>query len=212
MCLVFLHDGNMEILEMLGMALGLGALAGINLYMTVFVTGLALRMGWLELSDQYVDLSILENPWILGTAGVMFLAEALADKIPWVDSTWDAIHTAIRPVGGTFLAIAALGELDPVASVIGGLLCGGASLVTHTAKAGTRMMINASPEPVTNIVASTTEDIFVLGGLGLIAYYPGVAFVFFLFVVVGAVFVIWKTSRFIAKLWRRVWGKEELKA
>ncbi len=193
---------------MLGMALGLGALAGINLYMTVFVTGLALKMGWLNLSDQYVDLSVLENPWILGVAGSMFLVETLADKIPWVDSTWDAIHTVIRPVGGTFLAIAALGELDPIVSVMGGLLCGGASLVTHTAKAGTRMMINASPEPVTNIVASTSEDIFVLGGLGLIAYYPGVAFVFFLFVVVGATLVIWKTSSFIAKFVRRIRRKE----
>lgn len=193
----------MDILNMLGVALGLGALAGINLYMTVFVTGLALKMGWLSLSEAYIDLSVLENPWILGVSGTLFVIEAFADKVPWVDSTWDMVHTVIRPLGGTVLAMAALGQIDPVASVIGGLLCGGASLVTHTAKAGTRMMLNTSPEPVTNIAMSTAEDIFVLGGLGLVAYYPSVALVVFLCVVVGALYMIRKTSRFIGMLWKR---------
>ena len=197
----------MDILEMLGMALGFGVLAGLNLYMTVFITGLAIRLGWLDLLAEYADLEILANPWILGVSGVMFLIEAFADKIPWVDSAWDVVHTFIRPVGGVLLAIAALGELDSSATVIGGLLCGGTSLISHAAKAGTRAMINLSPEPFSNILASTTEDTMVLGGLGLMALSPAAAFFVFLIVTVLAIFIAWKTYSFIKRIWLKMRNK-----
>jgi len=192
------------VIEMLGVALGLGALAGVNLYMTVFVTGLALRLGWLDLLTGYSELEVLANPWVLGISGVLFLLEACADKVPWVDSAWDVVHTVIRPVGGVLLAMGALGQLDPALTVVAGLLTGGTSLITHTAKAGTRAMINLSPEPVSNLVASTAEDTFVLGGLSLVALAPMPAFFVFLVVVVIAAIVVWKTSRFLVRGWQRL--------
>lgn len=185
----------METLSMLGMALGFATLSGINLYLTTFLAGLAIRFNWIDLADKYESLAILGNPWIIGVAGVMFFIEFFADKIPWVDSSWDAVHTFIRPVGGTLLALAALGEMDPAVSVIAALLGGGTSLVTHATKAGGRLLINMSPEPVSNSVASIGEDGLVLGGLGLMAFAPVVAFFVFLAIVI---FAIW--------LSRRTWG------
>ncbi len=179
---------------MLGMALGFATLSGINLYLTTFLAGMAIRFNWIDLADKYEGLSILANPWIIGVAGIMFLIEFFADKIPWVDSSWDAVHTFIRPVGGTLLALAALGEMDPALSVIAALLGGGTSLITHATKAGGRLLINMSPEPVSNTVASLGEDGLVLGGLGLMAIAPVVSFFVFLAVVI---FAIW--------LFRRTW-------
>lgn len=191
---------------MLGVALGFGVLAGVNLYMTVFITGMAIKFGWLDVFDKFADLSLLANPWVLGVSGVMFVMEAFADKIPWVDSSWDIIHTAIRPVGGVLLSLAALGELDPAITVIGGLLTGGTSLVSHTAKAGTRALLNLSPEPFTNIAVSTTEDAFVLGGLSFMAFYPTASLVVFLIVLVIAVFIIWKTFGTLKRIWSKIIG------
>ena len=199
---------TMETLEILGMALGFGVLSGVNLYLTAFVTGLVLRFDLLDLGPQFADLLILENPWVLGVSGVMFVMEAFADKIPWVDSTWDVIHTGIRPIGGVLLAVATLGDFDPMVSVIGGLLCGGTSLLSHSAKAGTRAMINLSPEPVTNIAASTIEDAFVLGGLGVMAFAPGVAFGLFLVIALLAGFIAWKTFGGLKRVYRKIMKRE----
>src|SRR5438094_859688 len=132
----------METLQLLGVALGLATLAGINLYLTVFVTGLAIRMEWIALAPQYHQLEILSDPVIIGIAGFLYFVEFFADKVPWVDSLWDAIHTVIRPVGGAFLAIRALGTPNPVFDVVIGLLAGGAALTTHSMKAGTRLLVN----------------------------------------------------------------------
>jgi len=137
----------------------------------------------------------------------MFLMEAFADKIPWVDSTWDVVHTAIRPIGGVLLAMAALGELDPAITVIAGLLTGGTSLISHTAKASTRALINLSPEPVSNILASTTEDAFVLGGLTLVGLAPIPAFFVFLIILIIAMVIIRKTYTFLKKVWGKIIGK-----
>jgi len=180
---------------MLGMALGFATLSGINLYLTTFLAGLAIRFNWIDLADKYESLAILANPWIIGVAGVMFFIEFFADKIPWVDSSWDAVHTFIRPVGGTLLALAALGDMDPAISVIAALLGGGTSLVTHATKAGGRLLVNMSPEPVSNSIASFSEDGLVLGGLGLMAFAPAVAFFVFLIVVILAIWLL-----------RRSWG------
>ncbi len=187
----------MSLLETLGAALGLSTLAGINLYLTVLVAGLAVRFHWIELSSQYGDLAVLGNPWVLGISGTLFAIQFFADKIPWVDSAWDSVHTVIRPVGAILLALAVLGKMDPAAQVGAALLAGTASLSTHSVKAGLRAFLNLLPEPVSNSVASVTEDGLVLGGLGLIGIAPALAlFVFILVVILCTAIGIW--------LWKRI--------
>jgi len=174
-------------LDLLGVALGLAALAGINLYLTVFATGLAIHFHWITLAPQYQSLEVLGNPWIISIAGVLYLLEFFADKIPWVDSIWDAVHTVIRPIGGALLAIQVLGHPSPAFTVIVALLAGGTSLIAHTAKAATRLATNASPEPFSNIGLSLCEDAAVLGGLTLMHFNPLVALIIFL-IGIGAFF------------------------
>jgi hypothetical protein len=185
----------MQLMDQLGVALGLATLAGLNLYLTVAVAGLAIRWNWIDLTGPYEHLAVLGNPWIIGVAIALFMIEFFADKVPWVDSTWDAVHTLIRPAGAIFLALTAMGEMDPVLTVIAALFAGSAALATHSTKASTRLVLNASPEPVSNSVASLAEDGLVLGGLGLIAAAPMVAFVVFLVVVILCILMtrwLWK--------------------
>lgn len=192
----------MNVIDQLGVALGLATLAGVNLYLTVLVAGLAVRFNWIGLSGDYEQLAVLGNPWVIGIAGALFLVEFFADKVPWLDSAWDAVHTVVRPAGGVLIALAALGEMNPAVMTVGALLAGGASLATHGTKAGVRALLNLSPEPVSNSVASVTEDGLVLGGLGLIGLFPGVALVVFLVIaVLCAVVATW--------LWRKIfrWRK-----
>jgi hypothetical protein len=167
----------MEILQLLGVAVGLATLAGLNLYLTVFLTGLAVRFDWINLAPEYERLEVLADPLVLAIAGVLFAMEFLADKFPWVDSAWDAVHTAIRPVGAALLAIMVLGESNAVFNVIVGLLAAWLGFTTHALKATVRLQANASPEPVSNIVLSVAEDATVVLGLGLIFTYPIVALV-----------------------------------
>src|SRR6201982_2280733 len=148
----------MERLNLLSVALGLSCLAGINLYLTVFVTGLAINQHWIVLSPTYQSLEVLGQPWIIAVAGLLYFLEFFADKIPWIDSAWDAVHTIIRPIGGALLAIQVLGHSTPMLDVVLVLLAGGTSLLAHTAKAATRLATNASPEPFTNIGLSLGED------------------------------------------------------
>jgi len=165
----------MEVLKTLAVALSLGTLAGVNLYLTVLVTGLALHFDWVTLPSPLAGLEVLENPSILCIAAVLYAIEFCADKIPWVDTAWDAIHTLIRPIGGAALAVAAMGDAHPAFEVAAALLAGGMAFSSHTAKAGTRLAANTSPEPFTNIALSLVEDALVLGGLGLLAWSPLVA-------------------------------------
>lgn len=162
----------MDTLRLLSVALGLAALAGINLYLTVFVTGLAIQQNWIQLAPQFHSLDILAHPAVIAISGTLYFIEFFADKIPWVDSLWDAIHTVLRPIGGTLLALRVLGKTDPTVDIIVALLAGSTSLLTHSAKAGTRLVANASPEPFSNIALSVAEDVAVLGGLALIAFNP----------------------------------------
>lgn len=175
----------MEQLNLLAAALGLATLAGINLYLTVFVSGLAIHFHWITLSPQYQSLEILGNPWIIAIAGILYFLEFFADKIPWVDSIWDAVHTVIRPIGGALLAIQVLGHPNPVFAVVVGLLAGGTSLASHTAKATTRLTANSSPEPFSNIALSVGEDVAVVGGLALIYHNPIVALSIFAIAIVA---------------------------
>ena len=185
----------MTVIDQLGIALGLSTLAGLNLYLTVLVAGCAVRFQWIELSASYEQMAVLGHPWVLGVAGALFCIEFFADKIPWLDSFWDVAHTIVRPAGGIFLALAVLGKMDPAAQTIAVLLAGGAALSTHGVKSGVRAFLNLSPEPVSNSVASVTEDGLVLGGLGLIGLAPAFALGVFIVVVIlctAAAVWLWK--------------------
>ncbi|MCW6532185.1 DUF4126 domain-containing protein [Sphingomonas sp. MMSM20] len=147
----------------LGLAASVSLLSGWRLYVCVFVTGLAMHFGWVAMPAHLHALDILANPWVIAVAGVGALAEFFADKVMWVDSVWDSIHTLIRPVGGALLALAIVDPADPKWQVIALLLGGGAALLTHGAKAGTRAIANVSPEPASNIALSTGGDIVTTG-------------------------------------------------
>jgi hypothetical protein len=188
--------------NLLSVALGLACLAGINLYLTVFVTGLAIHFHWIVLAPNYQSLEILGHPWIIAIAGVLYLLEFFADKIPWVDSAWDTVHTIIRPIGGALLAIQVLGHHSPVVDALVILLGGSASLVTHTAKASTRLAANSSPEPASNIGLSVAEDLAVFGGLALLHYNPVLAISIFAFAIAAFLYFAPKVFRSMkAKIW-----------
>lgn len=192
----------MQELSLLGVALGLASLAGINLYLTVFVTGLAIRMDWVTLSPALHDLSVLSDPVVIGVAGILYAVEFFADKIPWIDTAWDSVHTFIRPVGAAALAVAALGDAHPVFEIVAALLAGGMALTAHIAKAGTRLAANTSPEPFSNIGLSLAEDGVVFAGLGLLAWNPVVALIVALVFTGVVVTMLPKLLRGIrAKLW-----------
>jgi len=187
-----------ELLAGLGRTLGFSFAAGINLYATVAILGLASRYGWVALPQQY---RVFDNDLVIGVALVLYVVEFVADKIPWVDSMWDAVHTVVRPLGGALIAIGTLGEASPATETIVGLLGGTLAAGTHFTKAGTRAVANASPEPFSNWILSVSEDVFVVS-LGFIALkYPLVAAVIVLVgVVLMAVFASW-----IVRAVRRRW-------
>ncbi|MFL6514704.1 MAG: DUF4126 domain-containing protein [Chthoniobacterales bacterium] len=192
----------MERLHLLSVALGLAALAGINLYLTVFATGLAIHYHWIILDPAYQSLGVLGDPVIIIVAGALYFVEFFADKIPWVDSAWDAVHTVIRPIGGALLAIQVLGHPSPTMSVIVALLAGGTSLITHTAKTTTRLATNTSPEPFTNVALSFGEDVAVVSGLALIYHNPVVALVLFVLIIAAFVYFAPKILRALkARIW-----------
>jgi hypothetical protein len=191
-----------EKLHLLGVALGLAALAGINLYLTVFATGLAIHFHWITLAPAYQSLQVLGDPVIITVAGILYFLEFFADKIPWIDSAWDAVHTVIRPVGGALLAIQMLGHPSPAFTVIVALLAGGTTLVTHSAKAATRLAANTSPEPFSNIALSFGEDVAVLGGLALIHFNPLLALLIFALAIAAFFYFAPKILRATkAKIW-----------
>jgi hypothetical protein len=194
-------------LKLLGVALGLACLAGVNLYLTVFVTGLAIHQHWIVLDPAYQSLAILADPLIIGISGALYVLEFFADKIPWVDSAWDTVHTVIRPIGGALLAIRVLGQTSPAFDVVVALAAGGASLVTHSAKASTRLVANTSPEPFSNIGLSLFEDVAVIAGLGLIYFNPAVALGVFVFLIAIILFFAPKIFRAVKlKVWL-IWKK-----
>lgn len=197
----------MDQLKLLGVALGLACLAGLNLYLTVFVSGLAIHQHWIVLSPAYQSLAVLGEPVVLWISGTLFLLEFFADKIPWVDSAWDAVHTIIRPIGGALLAIRVLGQTNPTFDVVIALLAGSASLATHSAKASTRLVANASPEPFSNIGLSLAEDAAVVGGLALIHFNPLLALGICIFLLAIILYFAPKIFRAVKiKLWL-IWKK-----
>jgi Domain of unknown function (DUF4126) len=162
----------METLQTLALALGLSSLAGLRLYLTVFLTSLSLHQGWLHLHPQFESLNILGSDAILIASGVLLVLEFLADKVAGFDSLWDSVHTLIRPIGATVLALQVLGDWPPEAKVIAGLCAGTVALTVHSAKAGTRLLVNTLPEPFSNVAVSAAEDIAVAGLFGLLVTHP----------------------------------------
>lgn len=168
-------------------------LAGIRVYLTVFGIGLAGALGWLELPP---TLEVVRSPWVLGVSGTLALVEFAADKIPGVDSGWDLLHTLLRIPAGAFLAAATLspdGTLDAGMLAVGA----GAALTSHALKAGPRALLNTSPEPVSNWIASVTEDAVALGALALAFAHPWLALVLVLGTSVLLALAVWW-------LWRRI--------
>lgn len=193
----------MDIMAILGVAGSVSLLAGWRLYLSIFATGLAMRLDALPLPEHLSSLDVLANPWVMGVAGAAAVAEFFADKVMWLDSIWDAVHTFVRPVGGALLALAIVDPADPATQVIAFVLGGGASLAAHAGKAGTRAVVNTSPEPVSNIAISSVEDVATAGLLYATYEYPyaavGIAAAL-LAVVVGLLFA---ARRVIRKLFRR---------
>lgn len=189
--------------EILGVAASVSLLAGWRLYLCVFAVGLAMRTGWIALPDHLHQLDVLANPWVIGIAGIGALAEFLADKVMWIDTVWDAVHTLVRPVGGALLALAIVDPHDPAWQVVALLLGGGASLLAHSAKAGTRAVVNASPEPFSNMLVSTGEDVATGGLLVLTLAHPLAAGAIALVLAAGAIAVLLMLRRLLARLRRR---------
>jgi hypothetical protein len=186
-----------DILTTLGRTMGFSFAAGINLYATVAILGLASRYGWVALPEQY---QVFDNNLIIGAAIVMYLVEFVADKVPWLDSVWDAVHTIIRPAGGALIAVTTLGHASPVTQTLVALLGGTLAAGTHFSKASTRVVANASPEPFSNWILSLAEDAFVVG-LGVVALkYPLIAAAV---VIVGVVLMIVFASWIIRAVKRR---------
>ena len=185
----------MEWLETIGRTLGFSLAAGVNLYATVAILGLASRFGWVALPEQF---HIFNNDWIIGLAGVLYAVEFVADKIPWVDSLWDSVHTLIRPVGGALIAVASMGDLSPGMQGVVALLGGTIAASAHVTKAGTRVAANASPEPFSNWILSILGDGFVIGLAVIALKYPLIAFgvsVTILILIVLILRTIWKWLR-----------------
>ncbi len=168
----------MDTIQLLGSTLGLGFLAGIRLYATVLLLGLAIRFNVFHLSAQMSHLAILADTRVLIAAGIAAALEFFSDKVPWIDSIWDSVHTFIRPVGAAVLGATALGSTDPVLKFIVVLLCGGVALTGHSSKAATRLVANHSPEPFTNIGLSLFEDLLIPAGIWIAVKYPIVALAF----------------------------------
>lgn len=190
----------MGIMEIIGIAGSVSLLAGWRLYLCIFATGLAMRLDALPVPEHLASLAVLENPWVMGVAGVAAVAEFFADKVMWLDSAWDAVHTFVRPVGGALLALAIVDPSDPATQVIAFLLGGGASLLAHGGKASARAAVNTSPEPVSNIAVSTVEDVATLGLLYLAYEYPYVAGGIALVLLALAIWLLLIARRIIRKL------------
>ena len=184
----------MELIQQLALAGGLSWASGLRLYLTVFAVGLLAKFDYIALP---AALDILSNPFIISVCGIFAVIEFLADKIPYVDSAWDSIQTFIRIPAGALLAMGAINSGDPMIATIAALLGGSLAGATHATKAGSRALINTSPEPVSNITASLSEESMLLTGGWLVFAHPGV----FIGLLCGFVLLLcW----LLPKVWRGV--------
>lgn len=187
-------DPYQQIIATIALTMGTAWASGINLYATIGMLGFLGATGNVALPDQ---LLVLQDPLVIGAAGLMYFVEFVADKTPGVDTGWDAIHSFIRIPAGALLAAGAIGDVTPALSISAGILGGAVSGTSHAIKAGSRVLINTSPEPFTNWTASIVEDIMVVAGIWATLHYPAVFICFF---VVFIILAIW----LIPKLWRGI--------
>lgn len=183
-----------EISTILALSMGAAWASGINLYATMAILGYMGATGNIALPE---ELLILQNPLVIGAAGLMYCVEFFADKTPGVDTGWDAIHTFIRIPAGAMLAAGAVGEVGPGVELAAALVGGGLAAGSHATKAGSRVLINTSPEPVTNWTASISEDLLVLGGLWTALNHP---LIFLGLLLLFIILMIW----LLPKLWRGI--------
>lgn len=183
-----------QISATLALTMGVAWASGINLYATLFMLGYLANSGSIELPP---DLQMLANPMVMGASGLMYCIEFFADKIPGIDTGWDTLHTFVRIPAGAMLAAGAVGNLDPTVELAAAIVGGSMAAGTHATKAGSRVLINASPEPFTNWTASITEDLAVIGGLWTCLHYP-VAFLIALAIFIAL--MIW----LLPKIWRGI--------
>ncbi len=193
----------MGIMEIIGIAGSVSLLSGWRLYLCVFATGLAMRLDAIPIPEHLSSLGVLENPWVMGIAALGALAEFFADKVMWLDSIWDTVHTLVRPVGGALLALAIVDPSDPAMQVVAFLLGGGASFLAHGGKASARAVVNTSPEPVSNVMASSAEDVATVGLLYVAYEYPLVAGGIALVLLVLVVLLLLWARRVIKRLFFR---------
>lgn len=190
----------MDLLVTLGRTFGFSLAAGVNLYATVAILGLASRYDWVALPEQY---RMFDNSWVIYTALALFVVEFIADKVPWLDTIWDGIHTAIRPLGGALVAVSTLGEASPGVQGMVALIGGGLAASSHATKATARITANASPEPFSNWALSLGEDVFVLGLAMLALQYPLLALIVVGLSLIVIVVMVTLLLRFIR---RRLFG------
>lgn len=194
-------DQYETIIQTIALSAGAAWASGINLYAVLVVLGLGGLSGNIELPE---PLLILENPLVILAAGLMYCVEFFVDKVPAVDTFWDTLHTFVRIPAGALLAAGALGDVNPALAVAAGIVGGGLSATSHATKAGTRMLINTSPEPFSNWGASITEDVLVLGGMWMALHNP-ILFLALLIIFIGiAVWALPKIGRFIFRLLRKI--------
>jgi len=189
-----MSPGEWSTLQTIALASLLAWASGMRLYLVIFALGLAGHQGFYDLPR---GLEVLQHPWVIGAAGLMVVMEFLADKVPAIDSAWDAIHTFIRIPAGALLAAGATGDALTPLTVAAGLIGGTITAGTHFTKAGGRAVINTSPEPFSNWGASLTEDALVMSGIWLALVHPAV------FLVLLALFLL-MLAWLIPKVWRGV--------
>ena len=194
-------DAYQQVISTIALTMGAAWASGINLYATIAVLGILGATGNVDLPTQ---LLVLQSPLVIGCAGLMYLVEFFADKTPGVDTGWDTIHTFIRIPAGVILAASVVGDVSPALVVAAGILGGTVSATSHLVKAGSRVMINTSPEPFSNWAASLFEDFLVIGGLLTALHYPLLFLIFFILFIVLAIWLIPKLWRAIRFLWRKL--------
>ena len=190
----------MSALELVALASSISLLAGWRLYFVTLVTGVAMKWGFVAMPEQLRALDVLASNWVIGIAAAGTFAEFFADKIAWVDSAWDAIHIWVRPLGGALLSLAIIDAGDPAVQVGSFLLGGGAAFLAHAGKAGARAMVNASPEPVSNVSVSTGEDVATGGLIALAIANPIAAALIALILVAASLWLVIAARRLLRRL------------
>jgi hypothetical protein len=185
-------------MEAAGILAGSGWASGINLYLVTLMLGLAGRLGWADIPE------VLTRVDVMIVAGILFAIEFVADKVPYLDNVWDAIHTFIRPLGAAAIGAVVAGESSSIGAALGAAVAGALALDAHAAKASTRVVVNASPEPVSNVTLSLAEDVGVAGLVTLAVTYPIPTIVVVIILVIAATALtiwLWRNAR---RAWKKL--------